>query len=310
MSGAFDFISSTMESIVDSFAVLPLLLMGLIFFLGILTSNIGMLYLFLGQLLLVPAISFAANVPGGILQWPTPGFYMTIIKWIISAGFIFSVFSVSLASSVGASGFSVYGGILWTMLLQFFNKDMSILDTFDPYAWYLAFTGEERTKSKGTAACGLLPGIDDAKWNSQARTSPTSWLLHITFFFGFLLSNAIAIHSEPIPVLNTSGNSATDAKRQEALNTRVNNRKALTIAIGTVSCFVFLILVYLRIFRTPCESSFGELFVPITYTFLLGYAWFYLIYKKCGIRPGDVLGIVQGFVTPDMADNPIVCVGS
>jgi hypothetical protein len=35
--------------------------MGLLFFLATLTSNIGMLYLLLGQIFIVPALSFAAN---------------------------------------------------------------------------------------------------------------------------------------------------------------------------------------------------------------------------------------------------------
>ena len=73
--------------------------------------------------------------------------------------------------------------------------------------------------------------------------------------------------------------------------------------------FVLICLLYLRL-QTPCEDSIGNVAVPILITFFLGYGWFYIIYKECGVRPTDVLGIVQGFVSPDMIDNPIVCVGS
>ena len=49
------------DSFGDAFITLPLLIIGFIFFLGILTSNIGLLYLFLGHLGVVPALEFLGN---------------------------------------------------------------------------------------------------------------------------------------------------------------------------------------------------------------------------------------------------------
>jgi len=307
--GAVDTLYSLRDSLSDSFAVIPLLLMGLILFLGILTSNIGMLYLFIGQLILVPAISFAANIPGGVFSYLMDGQYLAAGKWLVSILAILTVSSLSLATKAGSSGFSIYSGLLWTTLLQFFNSDLSILDTYDPYRWYLAFIGFPKPE-KVPSACALLPGIEETEWTSKDRLSPTSWLIHMCFFFGFVVSNAIATYNEPVPTIRSSNNPSQNAQRQAALDARVSNRKTITATVACISLFVLLILLYLRIGKTACEGTYDILVVPSALTFLLGYAWFYVIYTHCGIRPGDVLGIVQGFVTSDMADNPIVCVGS
>lgn len=304
---AVDILYSIRDSLSDSFAVIPLLLMGLIFFLGILTSNIGMLYLFLGQFILVPALSFAANVPGSFFSYLLGKNFITSAKWLVSAFIIFTVASIALVTKAGTSGFSLYGGLIWTSLLQFFNPDFTILDTYDPYRWYLAFMGTPKPPVI-PSGCSLMPEMDETKWNEESRVSPTSWLIHVCFFFGFVVSNAIATYNEPIPTINATNDSTKDAQRQAALDARVSNRKTMSATIACISVFVLLYLLYLRIARTKCEG--GPLFFPVTLSFLLGYAWFYVIFTRCGIRPGDVLGIVQGFVTPDMADNPIVCVGS
>jgi hypothetical protein len=194
--------------------------------------------------------------------------------------------------------------------VQFLSDKMSVLDTINPYAWWNIYSGNEMSVPQGKSECGLLPGIDDTTWDKQDRKSPTSWVIHVIFFFGFVVSNAIAVYNEPVPVIPTSNDPKLDSTRQSNLNERVTNRKSLSIAIVSISILLMLFLVYLRISKTPCEGSVSDLAVPSAYIFLIGYSWFYVIYKSCGVRPGDVLGIVQGFVTPDMADNPIVCVGS
>jgi len=67
-----------MESVVslrnsfgDAFITLPLLLLGFIFLFGTLTSNTGLLLLFIGQAVLVPILGFFANYDGS--PFATPG---------------------------------------------------------------------------------------------------------------------------------------------------------------------------------------------------------------------------------------------
>jgi hypothetical protein len=46
------------------------------------------------------------------------------------------------------------------------------------------------------------------------------------------------------------------------------------------------------------------------YVFVLGSCFFYITYKLCGVRPTDILGIVQGMAPSKLVDNPIVCIAS
>jgi hypothetical protein len=311
MSGVRDTVNSFSESATDCFAIIPLLIMGLMFFLGVLTSNLGLLYLFLGQIVLVPAMSFAANVPGGLFTYLFNGPALTAFKWVISSVIIFTVASVALATETGSSGFSLYGGLVWTLILQTINSDLTILDTYDPVRIISSFMGGTPAERKPIPrVCSLVPGMDETEWTSEQRNSPTAWVVHICFFFGFILSNAVATYTQPIPSIKASSDSAQDERRKSALDARVSNRKTLSAIIGCLSFFIFIMLLYLRLKSTPCEETPVKLLFPVIWTFLLGYAWFYIIYKRCGVKPADVLGIVQGFVSPEMIDGPIVCIGS
>jgi hypothetical protein len=314
MSGIIDIVTSFFESMTDSFAVIPLLIMGLIFFLGVLTSNIGMLYLLLGQLFFVPALSFAANVPGSLFSFLFgAGPQMTGLKWIVSAVVVFTIASVSLSLQTGSEGFSLYTGLIWTSLLQFFNPELTILDTYNPILLFSKFYGSTEEKKEGNGipiACSLVPGMKQDEWDKNQRASPTAWLIHICFLFGFIVSNAIAVYNEPAPTIKSSTNPDQLKARQAALDGRVSHRKSLSVAIAVIAILVFILMLYLRISRTPCEGELLSLIIPVLISFFIGYGWFYTIYKQCGVRPADTLGIVQGFVTPDMADNPIVCLGS
>jgi hypothetical protein len=73
--------------------------------------------------------------------------------------------------------------------------------------------------------------------------------------------------------------------------------------------FVFAILVFFRYVRTPCESGLLYSLIPLIIIGLTGASWFKYV-ASCGVRPADVLGIVQGMISPDLIDNPIVCLGS
>ena len=53
---------SLRNSLGDAFITLPLLLLGFIFLFGTLTSNTGLLLLFIGQAVLVPILGFLGNV--------------------------------------------------------------------------------------------------------------------------------------------------------------------------------------------------------------------------------------------------------
>jgi hypothetical protein len=60
---------------------------------------------------------------------------------------------------------------------------------------------------------------------------------------------------------------------------------------------------------SPCEDEFYQSLFPMIYCFIAGYGW-YLTLISCGISEADILGLVQGFISPHAIDNPIVCIGT
>jgi hypothetical protein len=90
----------------------------------------------------------------------------------------------------------------------------------------------------------------------------------------------------------------------------VANRKRLTGWIGFVAALVFVMLLVFRFRKTECEESLIITALPLILALITGNAWFNLVYKNCGVRPADVLGIVNGMISTDLIDNPIVCVTS
>jgi hypothetical protein len=88
----------------------------------------------------------------------------------------------------------------------------------------------------------------------------------------------------------------------------VENRKWITATLGGVGLVIFLLLLFFRFQKTPCEYPFYLILFPIFYAMILGSCFFFLVFKVCGARPADILGIVQGMVPSDLIDTPVVCV--
>lgn len=315
-----EYIEEIRSSVGDAFSTLPLLIIGFTFFLGTLTSNIGLLYVFIGHLIVVPALSFLANAPGII--WMEGGVFAPakIMKWIFSTLLVLGIHGNALSSVSNSS----YSYLLYLALLiplgvnvgaYFYSKNNNkVLDDslFPPmfqyvnfFSWLLNFVGVRNDPPNGE--CSMLP----VKEKGSQGTGPSSWVTHITFFFGFILTNALAVYNQPTPTVNTSSNDAKQEKdRKNRLELRVRNRKWLSMSIFIISLIAFIILLLFRYKQTDCESTFLHSLVPLVIIALTGSAWFNLIFNNCGVRPADVLGIVQGMISPDLIDNPIVCVGT
>lgn len=289
----------------DAFLTLPLLIMGFSFFLGTLTSNIGLLYLFLGHLLLVPAVSFLANEPGPAWFEGKSISIVKGVKWLFSMLLFLNIHGSALG---GGAAYSMNTLLLLPLIGQFvahsMGKDVPVLWFANPVAW---FTSPNPTSPDKAGTCSIVPGTDS---KDAIYSSPSSWLAHILFFFGFLFNNAIAVYNQPTPKLSGATDEATRQDRENRLSLRVRNRKWLAASIMAAILFVGAILVFFRYLRTPCESGFLYSLAPSIIIALTGASWFQSVYKNCGVRPADVLGIVQGMISPDLIDNPIVCVGS
>lgn len=286
----------------DAFSTLPLLIMGFIFFLGMLTSNIGLLYLFIGHLIVVPALSFLGNEGGNPFKNDSGEWDFTkIFKWAAS---ILIFFGINLGSASDA-GYKQTGWLGFLVLmgggLQLAFK-RPFFDFINPA--YLPFFGITKYNTTPGPGCNILPATENP------YSSPSHWVNHLSFFFGFIMSNAVAVYKEPTPTNPTTADPAADKQRKAGIDLRVSNRKTITVTIMLLSTIIFGVLLLFRYKKTACENNFWLALVPLLIAYFTGYAFFTLIYTSCGVRPADVLGIVQGLIDTKLIDNPIVCVGT
>jgi hypothetical protein len=283
-----DYIEGLQTSFGDAFITLPLLLIGVSFFFGTLTSNTGLLYLFLGQLLFVPAIQFALNETGR--PWKdakdsSQTDFVRLIKWAISL------------LSVGVINSAPYDKS-WQAITRIVITSLTTL---------VQIVINNQIPSPVTSTtCSMIPRPDST---DTIYSSPTSWTGHIVFFCSFVFANAMGIYNEPAPQINASTDQEKE-QRQQSLDDRVTNRKWISGAIMGVSILVLILLLFFRYKFTPCESGFFRSLPGLITLFISGNSFYNLIYTYCGVRPADVLGIVNGLINPDLIDNPIVCVGS
>jgi hypothetical protein len=286
----------------DAFMSLPILIIGLIFFLGMLTSNVGLLYLFLGHFLVVPSFSFLANEktkPFPLFPGKDKDEKFDIFKfarWFIS---LFIFFTVTTTSAKILSGTDYSLLILFGLLgaiPQFFE-----LPFF--FANPIAVIYPNSSNPTPSSSCSILPGVD------SPYNSPSDWVSHITFFFGFIMANATALYNEPVPKVSSTSDASADKERQAKIQVRVANRKYISLTIALFSLVILFALLFFRFYKTACEDKLGIAWFPILVCYYLGFAFFTLV-KSCGVRPADVLGIVQGMISSELIDNPIVCVGA
>lgn len=295
----------------DAFVSLPILIIGLIFFLGMLTSNVGLLYLFLGHLAVVPSLSFLSNekdvpwadtdktaTPPTVTRNPVKAF-----QWILSLIILFTIAIYSAVVSAGGAGAAVTAGIIG-IIPQFFGLPFFFMNPIPSLKalWNRKLPSD--TEFSGGADCSIFPRVENP------YNSPSQWVSHMTFFFGFIMANAAAVYQEPTPKTSATSDPVADKKRQASINLRVSNRKSITASIIIISLIIFFTLLYFRYGKTACEERFSVAWFPILVIYLMGAAFFNLVYKTCGVRPADVLGIVQGMISTDLINNPIVCVGT
>jgi hypothetical protein len=290
----------------DVFLTLPLIITGFIFFLGTLTSNIGLLYLFVGHIILVPALTFLANA-GGSAWFDKDAFSVVrLFKWF------FSILTIFFTNMYGQNlDFNNWWWYIILLFVPFFgqfalhhqNNDKPVFWFFNVLGWFMT----PDPLSRASPSCDIMPGGSDLGY---LESMPSKWITHIVFFFGFIFANSYAIFNEPSPTITDNNNPEQRASRQAVLDKRVANRKNVSMGILVFGVFMLLFFLSIRYYTTPCEAGFLYSLIPCLIIGITGVSWFNILYTRCGVRPTDVLGIVQGMISPNMADNPIVCVGS
>jgi hypothetical protein len=285
----------------DTFLSLPLIIIGFIFLFGTLTSNVGLLYLFIGQLILPPALSYLSSPAANLNGWATPvsDLFYKYVPAVL-------VLLVNLSSLGGGLNFLVYLLLILPLLGQTMEINKPFMFFLNPIGWYrhgMDYKDEEDSGSSASSACAMLPGTD------KPRRNPSVWITHMTFLFGFILANARTIYNEPTPEPKIPSNNPKYQEELGNISKRVNNRKKRVISVMVATVILFLIIFTLRYKLTQCEGSFAYSLIPNIFSGLTGAAWFSILHETIGIRPTDILGIVQGMISPNMSSNPIICVG-
>lgn len=297
MDSLVDRLFSIKDSLQDGFLVLPHLLSGFFFFIGILTSNIGMLCLAIGHFIIVPSLSFFANN-----EWP---YFIGDTFNLKGVAFSLIPTTVLAVASVGAT----WAWPAWLLVVMHIVKFLlsgtkpqgsTLFDALNPVAW----TGEIKKKTESAIdVCFLSP--EETFSPEPQRRNPSGWTIHLLFFTSFLIANASRIYSLPVPV-----SKSTDPAVKEQIDIRVNNRKIITGTIIGLGLAVLSVLLYVRFSLSPCENTIYESLFPMLFSVVIGFSYYALLTDSCGIPASDILGLVQGFISPTAIDNPIVCIGS
>lgn len=303
MDALVDQLFSIKDSLQDGLLVLPHLLSGFFFFVGILTSNIGMICLALGHFIIVPSLSYYANA-----------------EWSLFKGNTLNVASIAYSALPTLPIFLCLIGSYWPAIflipiiyllkivytvLGFQLKDGTLFDTINMYAW---FNEIKRDEKSSVDLCFLSP--EEKFVPAGGRRSPSGWVIHLLFFTGFLIANAARIYSLPNPTIKKTGDAKQNADAQADVDSRVGNRKMITASIIGLAVLLVSLLLYARFTMSPCEAPFYETLTPMILCFFFGYAFYALLTDSCGIPASDILGLVQGFISPEAITNPIVCIGT
>jgi hypothetical protein len=280
----------------DSMHTLPLLLSGLIFFLGTLTANTGMLLMIVSIVLGVNGLGFILN-----LKPFTQQDYSSIFQVVLGLGSI-ATFRASVPYFKGEEGSTkdVVLGLSTAMYII--------------HAVYMLFFKEKilSVQTDASGQCSMLG-------KQEEFSNPSTWLISVTYILGFVFANALNVFNIDSPVVSEDAfkgeaNSATRKKRvaeqQKLVNDRVMNRKLQTFMIMFISLLVLSFVIWYRINLTKCEQSLPTLIAPLSFVFLVSFFLYSYIVLDCGIRPADILGITYDMVHPDLINNPIVCVTS
>lgn len=156
------------------------------------------------------------------------------------------------------------------------------------------FPNSELFRVRANALCNLVPSAPLLPGAGMIGVAPSYWSAQITFFFVFLMTNAMVLYNKP----PTEG--ADPAK--------VANRKAQTLTAFMISFVVFLVLIGLRQ-GTGCETIAGTA-LGILIMAPIAYGW-YKLAAVCGAKDADVFGILQKILPQNMKDEPpMTCVYS
>lgn len=147
----------------------------------------------------------------------------------------------------------------------------------------------------------LMPASGDS-YNAAVNIYPGYWMAQISFFFGYLIMNAIDILQA-----ETDLSIIKNATSKEALNIKIQSRKDKAAVLIANLVFFFILISVLRYYTTGTEHFFGVLLAMIVLGGV-GMSW-YWIASLCGAINSDIFGISMQMMSNESAqDKPKACV--
>lgn len=295
------------DSVKDIYSSLPLLFIGFSFLFGILTSNTGLIWLFIGQALYVPAVTTFTNQSfDSIFKNPFEGI---LTSFSVLFPFLISLYNFIIQSVFGAID-NVTGGET-NYLTLFFTSLLPALINIILLGASQVLVNKSPSPSTDTT-CSLLPSKkEDISWST-----PSAWTAQIVFITSYILANAMTLFTEPTPTaVDIQGiNDPTEKEKaiktqQEMINQKVYNRKFHAVWIMLATSLTLLFLLFIRYNKTMCEGGFMRSLIPLFTLSSSGFVWYNFVYNSCGVRPVDILGIMTNMGDQMMSQNPIICTG-
>ena len=180
---------------------------------------------------------------------------------------------------------SIIGLVLIVALVYFLNVKEIFTYIYYNISIFFTLFFVNNTSIPESDICSIVPS------DKNVPRIPSLFTAHVSFFFGFLLANAIYLYEYK--------NDDT-----ESMENHLNNRK---YRIGT-SIFllltIFLFIVFVRYKTTNCESLAGIFFTTFIFGGL-GYLW-YKVGEVCGLKLTDIYGVSQSIMSTKV-QAPLVC---
>jgi len=131
----------------------------------------------------------------------------------------------------------------------------------------------------------------------------SSWVAMISFFIGYLVTNAIKLHNYESIEESTESKDSKDSTE----SSRITNRKSQAI-IAIVAIIIFSAIALMYRYKSGCESKAGM--IPTSLLFgWAGYGWYKLQSCSGDDRLADLFGIANRLLQPEATNNgPIACV--
>jgi hypothetical protein len=214
----------------------------------------------------------------------------TIIQAFMSFPYIMIWFIGFLAMGLGNLGLFIL------FLGHALILPLVVLGVHELVAWKMPPTGDDspffiHSLVEGKSKAYIVPSHVSS--DNYINVSPSYWMVHTLFLFGYILGNANAILRLP-----------ADPKVDKIL---IANRTTRATRVLTTTLFFTVLMIALR-YQTHTEKPYG-IAIALVVGGLGGFLW-YQFAQTCGIRAADVFGIAQQVVIPSQAkdEKPMTCV--